>query len=392
MSAPPSARLCLPSLKRNAGIDALKGLTILLVVCHHVALRIPLDKTNLNRIVPIPILNLFSHYGHEAVFLFFVISGFLIASHAIARWGSLSTINLRTFYQRRFARIAPCLFILIAILAACAAAGVPQFTITHTSQSLRRAVIAAIGLHLNWYEGQTGYLPGGWDVLWSLSIEEAFYLSFPLICCIMAPIPRLRTTGFTMLALSLPLIFVLLAQATPIAREKAYLPGMAAIAAGVVAAQALATYRPLLTALKPVLALIGSLGLLAVFFAEDRLFEAVRLGGCLLVLTLSCAAFVISLQSGWADMFCVRYLGWLRCLGRLCYEIYLSHMFIVLPLVGLYHSLGSPIALGWIWFPIIVLLAASAGRLIDRRISTPAREFLERYPHIPTVRRTARAP
>jgi hypothetical protein len=27
-------------------------------------------------------------------------------------------------------------------------------------------------LHLNWYEGHTGYLPGNWDGLWSLSIEE----------------------------------------------------------------------------------------------------------------------------------------------------------------------------------------------------------------------------
>lgn len=31
-------------------------------------------------------------------------------------------------------------------------------------------------------EAQRGYLPGSWDILWSLSVEEMFYLFFPLIC------------------------------------------------------------------------------------------------------------------------------------------------------------------------------------------------------------------
>ena len=30
--------------------------------------------------------------------------------------------------------------------------------------------------------GRTGYLPAAWNVLWSLSVEEAFYLAFPLLC------------------------------------------------------------------------------------------------------------------------------------------------------------------------------------------------------------------
>ena len=37
-------------------------------------------------------------------------------------------------------------------------------------------------MHLNWLEARTGYLPAAWNVLWSLSVEEAFYLAFPLLC------------------------------------------------------------------------------------------------------------------------------------------------------------------------------------------------------------------
>ena len=50
----------------------------------------------------------------------------------------------------------------------------------------------------------TGYLPGNWDVLWSLSIEELFYLGFPLICLLTRKtwvlLPML-----VLLALSMPL-------------------------------------------------------------------------------------------------------------------------------------------------------------------------------------------
>src|SRR5262249_14766966 len=39
--------------------------------------------------------------------------------------------------------------------------------------------------HINWLEARTGYLPASWDVLWSLSIEEVFYLVFPLVCTLL---------------------------------------------------------------------------------------------------------------------------------------------------------------------------------------------------------------
>src|SRR5215469_16372601 len=94
---------------RNPGIDCLLGLSIILVVVHHVGLRIPLKESVLAAFLPQWFLSALIYNGYEAVFIFFVISGFLITLNTINRWGSLGAIDARAFYVRRAARIVPCL-------------------------------------------------------------------------------------------------------------------------------------------------------------------------------------------------------------------------------------------------------------------------------------------
>ena len=167
---------------RNPGIDLVRGVSIILVVIHHTALRIPLAKTGLAAILPRRLLTGLSWDGYEAVFVFFVVSGFLIAGNALTRWGALARLDPRAFYARRAARILPCLLALLATLCLLHLLHTPNYVITGPDQSLPGALLAALTLHLNWYEGRTGWLPSGWDILWSLSIEEVFYLAFPLLC------------------------------------------------------------------------------------------------------------------------------------------------------------------------------------------------------------------
>jgi len=240
---------------RNPGIDLLRGVSILLVVLHHTGLRIPLKHTALASFLPRWLLDGLNYNGYEAVFVFFVISGFLITGNTLKRWGSLDRIDIKAFYARRFARIMPCLLLLVIVLSALHLLGVDDYVINRAGQSLPRAIVAALGLHLNWYEGQTGYLPGNWDVLWSLSIEEVFYIGFPIVCLLTRRV-WILVPLLVLLAVSLPVTHAALAD-NEIWQEKAYLPGTAAIATGVLGALLAAHVR---TWSRRTVALLGWLG------------------------------------------------------------------------------------------------------------------------------------
>ncbi len=364
------------AVTRNPGIDLLRGLSILLVVMNHIGLRIPLQRTDLAQVVPGWLLKALIYNGLPAVYVFFVISGFLITRNALARWGTLGAVHLRDFYGRRFARIVPLLVVLLAVLAALHLLGVPDYVIGKPGQSLPGAMASALGLYLNVYEAHTGYLPGNWDVLWSLSIEEVFYIGFPLLCL---AIRRLRVLVplLVLLALSLPFTRAL-ASGNEIWMEKAYLPGMAAIASGVLGALVAARWHASRAAATGMVAVGG--GLLGGLLLRGNLLWPYLGHGVMLVLTLSSTMLVLGLHGraatapmpprGW------RGTGWLRACGRLSYEIYLTHMFVVYGAVGLYHAVGSPLPTGYLWYPPVLLLAGLLGAAVARWFSQPSERAL----------------
>jgi peptidoglycan/LPS O-acetylase OafA/YrhL len=374
-----------PVASRNAGIDVLRGLSILLVVLHHMGLRLPLKESALADVVPARVLSALNWNGYEAVFVFFVVSGFLIASHSIRRWGDLAHIDAAAFYRLRAVRILPCLVALVAVLAALHWAGFTDYAIAREGQSLARAVVAVFGLHLNWYEGATGYLPGNWDVLWSLSVEEAFYVGFPLLCLALRS-ERLLAAVLLPLALSLPFSLQAIS-GNEIWKEKAWLPGMAAIAAGILAALAVARLRRPSARRVLALGLCGAAGLLVLLFAMRELWPLLR-DGVMLMLTLSAACLVAALA--WRPPARVpRGSGWLASFGRLSYEIYLSHMFVVYSLVALQRAVDGDPHRGWIWYLPAVGLSWLLGMLVARVISQPFERWL-RSASMPAPANTAR--
>jgi len=97
-----------------------------------------------------------------------------------------------------------------------------------------RAPAGSSHVSREWLEAVHGYLPANWDVLWSLSIEEMFYLFFPLACVVLLKWRR------GMGAVSLLLLLFVAAgpfartvwSTNEICRARPYLGGMSGIALG----------------------------------------------------------------------------------------------------------------------------------------------------------------
>lgn len=361
---------------RDDGLDMLRGLAVLLVVLFHIQLRLPAEATAAGRLLPGEVFNVLFRSGYYAVVVFFVISGYLITTAALRRWGALRDVAPGHFYRLRLARIGPCLAALVALLAVLHHLGITGFVVT--TVPLGRAVLAAATFHVNWLEARTGYLPAAWDVLWSLSVEEGFYLLFPLAC----RLPGRRSF--------VTLLFVFIA-AGPIARagltdneiwaDKAYLSGADAIAFGCLAALArdrIAANRSLacgclaLASIPITLVFVFRREAVALGLAATGLNVTVLAAG--IALFLAARSAVPAAAAGpWA-----RLTRPLRGLGRNSYEVYLSHMLIITPLAPWIAGLGRPDLAVPFGFAALVILSGLVGALIARHLSEPLNRAIRR--------------
>ena len=173
-----------------------------------------------------------------------------------------------------------------------------------------------------------------------------------------------------LLALSLPVTRGMLSS-NEIWQEKAYLPGISAIATGVLAALWADTSPRMGHGARAVLGWPGIVCIGAVLLVEDLLWRILG-QATMLVLTTGTASLVVAFGRGWGAARPAAWSGWLRSCGRLSYEIYLIHVFVVLPAVGMFRRTGGDLKLGWLWFPPIVGLAWTLGWAVDRTISAPA--------------------
>ncbi|MHB8813692.1 MAG: acyltransferase family protein [Steroidobacteraceae bacterium] len=368
---------------RLAGVDVLRGVSVLLVVLHHINLRFLLNDFPVHNALPAQVGQVLFRSGYYAVVAFFVISGFLITGLSLRRWGSLRSVDIGSFYRMRLARIAPCLLLLLVILSALHLTGTPDFTIRPERASLGRALLAALTFHVNWLEGHHGYLPAGWDVLWSLSVEETFYIAFPLAAVLLGN-ERLFQLALAALVVIGPFSRALLGDADPW-REYAYLSCTDAIAFGCIAAL-VAHYRLLGTRALKLSLVVGSLlSVLTVLLCnEDARTGIARFGLNVTALELGIALMVVAFGSGVGNAAMAKGTSWLRAIGRCSYEIYLFHMLVVLGLIAIVRQSRPALRTFPLWYAAMLggsillgyLVARHYSEPLNRRIRTAAGPFL----------------
>ena len=82
---------------RNGGIDVLRGLSVIFVVLHHTNLHMGFNHVSFASMLPKPLARILFWNGANGVIVFFAISGFLITSNALRRWGVLQRVRLADF-------------------------------------------------------------------------------------------------------------------------------------------------------------------------------------------------------------------------------------------------------------------------------------------------------
>ena len=357
------------SWARLDGIDLLRALAIFFVLMNHVNMRLRFAKVPYARGLPPQLVNSLVWNGQFGVQIFFAVSGFLIASITLRRWGSLSRVSVRDFYLLRFARIAPLLLLLLAILSVLHAAHLQDFVVSAKTGGLGQAIFAALTFHVNVLEAQRGYLPANWDIIWSLSVEEMFYLFFPLFCRLLGRGKLLVALLFAFVVLG-PFSRTLLAHGNEVWREYSYLGGMDAIALGCLTALFVAQRR----LSRSFLWIVGSVGAaLSIFILgfsiSANAWGLSRSGLDMTILALgTCMIISVSAQTKWRSP---RFSAPFLMLGQRSYEVYLTHMFVVFGLFHLFLMAGKPMRAVPAFFIATILLAGLLGELLARFYSEP---------------------
>ena len=148
-------------LKYRPELDGLRGVAILGVMAFHAHAS-------------------FMSGGYIGVDIFFVLSGFLITSLLISEYDRYGSVSLKNFYMRRVLRLAPALIVLLLVF--CLA----SFLFLRGPKANSNYIDSLISLFYlsNWARAFSLHPPDYLGHTWSLSIEEQFYIVWPILLLI----------------------------------------------------------------------------------------------------------------------------------------------------------------------------------------------------------------
>ena len=164
------------------GLDHLRALAIIMVFVFHYGHIFPHPEWT----------NTISNFGWTGVDLFFVLSGYLIASQLFASIAATGTFSLKEFFIKRFFRILPAYFVVVAL----------YFLFPPLRE---REALAPLWKYLTFTQniGLDLRTQGTFSHAWSLCVEEQFYLLFPLLLMFLIYRKVLRRGGWLLLLLFL---------------------------------------------------------------------------------------------------------------------------------------------------------------------------------------------
>ena len=371
-SSAPSLTLRRGAMGRWPALDGVRGLAIIFVMVEH------------THLAPF-------HGGGLGVDLFFVLSGFLISGLLLAEFQRSGGLDIRRFYYRRALRLLPALLVLVAAMVGLALA--------YHHGEVSRATLAMAPKTLL-YVANVGRTDVGDPSLlahtWSLSIEEQFYLVWPLLLLLLL---RSRLSVRTLVGVALAF-----AGLTTVTRTVSYLTGpdtsehfgrwyfrtdtkVDALLLGCTIALLLASELP---GSRWIAGLpIGAIGL-ASFLVLLAVVPWVNPGRTAFMVQMSAfrlasagliLAFVLGRRSR-SRLERAFEMRWLRFTGVLSYSLYLSHF----PVFALaQHQFGRSLRSLVVELPITLLLAYGSYRLVERPFLR-ARERLPGTRQEPSVR------
>jgi peptidoglycan/LPS O-acetylase OafA/YrhL len=184
-----------PHIRYRPGLDGLRALAVAAVFLYHA------------RIDWLP-------GGFLGVDLFFVLSGYLITSLLLVEWEARNRIDLRRFWLRRARRLLPAL-VVVVLGALVLSAIFARQDLGHT----RSDTLSSLFYYTNWHLifANRSYFnlmgnPSLLNHLWSLAIEEQFYIVWPLLlvpCLVLVGRRRLPMIVIAGIAASAALMWIL---------------------------------------------------------------------------------------------------------------------------------------------------------------------------------------
>jgi len=173
-------------------LDVLRLAAFLLVFCNH--------RNDVARVSPdYPVMAALSGIGVFGVPVFFLLSAFLITELLNRELESVGTVHVRAFYVRRILRIWPLYYAVFYALVLL------NHVLTRVGASTGGSIAAFSLFAGNWYVFFYGWLASPVSPLWSVSVEEQFYIAIPLLTYLFRA-RGLKIITITLIAVAYPFI------------------------------------------------------------------------------------------------------------------------------------------------------------------------------------------